>query len=243
MSFSPHITSLLPPFIRHHSSQRLPRSFTPFYAFDPRRPASCPLLGSRPLSALRIARLWIKKTLCSWRGSSLTQPPSATLPTLMLLWLRTPEASPDLCEWPERGRRGIREGEFHQGTDCPAAYYKENPAPANEDGGKLNGDPLEKAIERAFGSVEDFKKQFNTTTAAIQVSGWGWLMSAHVPVIGVDIWEHVSILPSGITIVCSAVSNGFVETRGLSQGPDYLNAIWDIIDFKEAEKRFLEASQ
>jgi Fe-Mn family superoxide dismutase len=31
------------------------------------------------------------------------------------------------------------------------------------------------AIERDFGSLEKFTKKFNTTTAAVQGSGWGWL--------------------------------------------------------------------
>jgi Fe-Mn family superoxide dismutase len=31
------------------------------------------------------------------------------------------------------------------------------------------------AIERDFGSLESFVTKFNTTTAAVQGSGWGWL--------------------------------------------------------------------
>lgn len=49
-------------------------------------------------------------------------------------------------------------------------------------GGQLpEGSQLKKAIERDFGSVEEFKKKFNAATAAIQGSGWGWLVSL-VPV-------------------------------------------------------------
>lgn len=51
-------------------------------------------------------------------------------------------------------------------------------SPANKDGGKLNDGPLKQALERDFGSVEEFKAKFNATTAAIQGSGWGWLVSA-----------------------------------------------------------------
>ena len=36
--------------------------------------------------------------------------------------------------------------------------------------------PLKTAIIDAFGSVDAFKAQFNATTAAIQGSGWGWLV-------------------------------------------------------------------
>lgn len=37
---------------------------------------------------------------------------------------------------------------------------------------------LKDAIVRDFGSVEKFKEAMNTKTAAIQGSGWGWLVSA-----------------------------------------------------------------
>jgi len=51
-----------------------------------------------------------------------------------------------------------------------------NLAPAKAGGGQLTSGPLEKALIRDFGSVDEFKKIFNTTTAGIQGSGWGWLV-------------------------------------------------------------------
>jgi superoxide dismutase, Fe-Mn family len=42
-------------------------------------------------------------------------------------------------------------------------------------GGKLKDGKLKAALERDFGSLEAFKKQFNASTAGIQGSGWGWL--------------------------------------------------------------------
>jgi len=56
------------------------------------------------------------------------------------------------------------------------SLFWKNLAPADTDGGKLADGPLKTAIERDFGSVEGFKKKFNATTAAIQGSGWGWLV-------------------------------------------------------------------
>lgn len=57
------------------------------------------------------------------------------------------------------------------------SLFWKNLSPANADGGKLpEGGPLKKALERDFGSVEEFKKKFNAATAAIQGSGWGWLV-------------------------------------------------------------------
>ena len=36
---------------------------------------------------------------------------------------------------------------------------------------------LKEALEKDFGSVEAFKKVMNDKTAAVQGSGWGWLVS------------------------------------------------------------------
>ena len=100
----------------------------------------------------------------------------------------------------------------------------------------LKDGALKSAIEQQWGSVEVFKKEFNTATAGIQGSGWGWLVRlgawlanqrvsmmlrltfarqgyspankrleivttsnqdpllTHVPIIGVDIWEHAFYL-------------------------------------------------
>ncbi|KAH9169382.1 manganese superoxide dismutase [Lactarius sanguifluus] len=109
-------------------------------------------------------------------------------------------------------------------------------------GGELRDGPLKVAILERWGTFEKFKQEFNTTTAGIQGSGWGWLglnpatgkleivttanqdpLLSHVPIIGVDIWEHAFYL------------------QYLNVKVDYLNAIWNVIDFQEAEKRFVDA--
>lgn len=56
------------------------------------------------------------------------------------------------------------------------SLFWRNLSPQSELGGKLESGPLKHAIERDFGSVEAFKTKFNTVTAAIQGSGWGWLV-------------------------------------------------------------------
>jgi superoxide dismutase len=53
-------------------------------------------------------------------------------------------------------------------------------APTSSGGGKLPEGKLKTALENDFGSVEAFKKQFNAKTAAIQGSGWGWLVCTHL---------------------------------------------------------------
>ncbi|KAF9459866.1 manganese superoxide dismutase [Collybia nuda] len=133
---------------------------------------------------------------------------------------------------------------FNGGHINHSLFWK-NLAPASSEGkgngGTLKDGPLKDAIVSAFGSLENLKKEFNTTTAGIQGSGWGWLglnpstkrlevtttanqdpLLTHVPIIGVDIWEHAFYL------------------QYLNVKVDYLNAIWSVINFEEAEKRLVE---
>ncbi|KAG6857493.1 hypothetical protein H0H87_002118 [Tephrocybe sp. NHM501043] len=133
---------------------------------------------------------------------------------------------------------------FNGGGHINHSLFWKNLAPTDAEGGKLENGPLKSAIERDFGSVEAFKKTFNANTAAIQGSGWGWLgyntaskkleivttanqdpLITHTPIIGVDIWEHAF----------------YLQYKNVK--PDYLNAIWNVINFKEAEKRLLEVSK
>lgn len=57
-----------------------------------------------------------------------------------------------------------------------------NLSPASQKGGKLADGKLKELIIRDFGSVESFKQEFNDATAAIQGSGWGWLVRPNNPV-------------------------------------------------------------
>ncbi|KAN0079855.1 Manganese/iron superoxide dismutase [Tylopilus felleus] len=108
---------------------------------------------------------------------------------------------------------------FNGGGHINHSLFWTNLSPVNRDGGKLVEGPLKQALERDFGSIEEFKAKFNATTAAIQGSGWGWLgynpstkkleivttanqdpLISHVPIIGVDIWEHafyLQVSPNG----------------------------------------------
>ncbi|KLO13557.1 manganese and iron superoxide dismutase [Schizopora paradoxa] len=133
---------------------------------------------------------------------------------------------------------------FNGGGHINHSLFWKNLAPESEDGGKLQDGPLKSAIEKDFGSLDALKKELNGKTAAVQGSGWGWLgynksskkleivttanqdpLLSHAPILGIDIWEHAF----------------YIQYKNVK--PDYLNAIWNVINFKEAEKRFLEASK
>ncbi|TFK34300.1 manganese superoxide dismutase [Crucibulum laeve] len=135
---------------------------------------------------------------------------------------------------------------FNGGGHINHSLFWKNLAPAASEGkghgGALKDGPLKAAIDQSFGSLDALKKDFNATTAGIQGSGWGWIglnpttkrleitttpnqdpLLTHVPIIGVDVWEHAFYL------------------QYLNVKADYLNAIWSVINFDEAEQRYLEA--
>ena len=90
---------------------------------------------------------------------------------------------------------------------------------------------LVKDITAAFGSVEEFKKQFTDTAIKLFGSGWAWLardeagklhlhalpnqdspyLHGHTPVIGLDVWEHAYYL------------------KYQNKRPDYIAAWWNIL--------------
>ncbi|THH16540.1 hypothetical protein EUX98_g9289 [Antrodiella citrinella] len=133
---------------------------------------------------------------------------------------------------------------FNGGGHINHSLFWKNLAPATQGGGQLHDGPLKAAIERDFGSLGKLKEKMNATTAAIQGSGWGWLgynqatkklevvttanqdpLLSHVPIVGIDIWEHAF----------------YLQYKNVK--PDYLNAIWNVVNFKEAETRLVEASK
>jgi len=116
--------------------------------------------------------------------------------------------------------------------------------PKNESEGKPHHE-LSKAIQKDFGSFEQFIEKFNATTIAIQGSGWGWLgynkamkrleiavcsnqdplSTLHlIPILGVDVWEHAYYLQ-------------YKNVRA-----DYVKAIASIFNWKQIEERFTKAS-
>ncbi|KAF8596931.1 manganese superoxide dismutase, partial [Ceratobasidium sp. AG-I] len=131
---------------------------------------------------------------------------------------------------------------FNGGGHINHSLFWKNLAPSGSPATKLDGGEFQQAIEKTFGSVEAFKKELNTKTAAIQGSGWGWLgynkatksleivttanqdpLLSHTPIIGIDIWEHAF----------------YLQYKNVK--PDYLNAIWNVLNFKEAAARYKEA--
>ena len=111
-------------------------------------------------------------------------------------------------------------------------------APAGKGASEPAG-ALKTAIEAAFGSVDAFKSQFAAAGAGVFGSGWVWLQAdstgalsiakytgadnpvAHglKPLLTFDVWEHAYYLD-------------YQNRR-----PDYLAALWQILDWKVVADR------
>ena len=99
-------------------------------------------------------------------------------------------------------------------------------------GGAPSGD-LAAAIDKAFGSFDDFKKAFSTSAATNFGSGWTWLVKnsdggveivntsnaanpmtdGKTPLLTVDVWEHAY----------------YIDYRNAR--PKYLEEIWNLINW------------
>jgi Fe-Mn family superoxide dismutase len=110
-------------------------------------------------------------------------------------------------------------------------------------GGRPNGE-LAAAIDEYFGSFDAFHKQLSKSAASVQGSGWGALTweplgerlfieqiydhqgnvgQGGVPLLVIDAWEHAYYLQ--------------YENRR----PDYVDAIWNVIDWTDVAARFAHA--
>ncbi|SJX66220.1 probable SOD2-superoxide dismutase (Mn) precursor, mitochondrial [Sporisorium reilianum f. sp. reilianum] len=131
---------------------------------------------------------------------------------------------------------------FNGGGHINHTLFWQNLAPPKNGGGELAAGALKDAIDRDFGGLDQLKQKFNAQIAAIQGSGWGWLgynpqtkkldivttanqdpLLSHVPLIGVDAWEHAF----------------YLQYQNVKA--DYFKAIWDVINFKAAEERLKKA--
>ncbi|MDX1654366.1 MAG: superoxide dismutase [Candidatus Competibacteraceae bacterium] len=106
-------------------------------------------------------------------------------------------------------------------------------------GGQPSG-ALADAISKAFGSFEDFKKQFNEKGAGNFGSGWTWLVKnddgsveivntddadtpvAHgrKPILTADVWEHAY----------------YIDYRNAR--PKYLEAFWNVVNWDYVSQQY-----
>ena len=150
----------------------------------------------------------------------------------------------DLSAVPEGIRTALRNN--GGGHANHAAFWLSLAAKA---GGEPGGD-LGAALKAAFGDFAGFKEKFNAAGMGRFGSGWAWLVlnagkleivstanqdsplmgkavagCEGTPLLGVDVWEHAYYL-------------NYQNRRA-----DYLNAIWNVINWAEVGKRYAAAKK
>ncbi len=102
---------------------------------------------------------------------------------------------------------------------------------------------LAEAIQAAFGDLDTLKEKINTAGATRFGSGWAWLIVKDgklevtstpnqdnplmdvaevkgTPIFGIDVWEHAYYL------------------KYQNKRPDYLKAVWSVVNWDEVAKRY-----
>lgn len=132
---------------------------------------------------------------------------------------------------------------FHGGGYTNHCLFWKNLAPPSQGGGEPPAADSEfaKKIEAQFGSLDNLKAITNNKLAGIQGSGWAFiaknkdnggqlevvttanqdtLTGPLVPLVAIDAWEHAY----------------YLQYQNVKA--DYFKAIWNVINWKEAEKRY-----
>jgi superoxide dismutase, Fe-Mn family len=111
-------------------------------------------------------------------------------------------------------------------------------------GGSQPDGELLAALTSTFGTLDTFKEQFNKAGLGRFGSGWAWLVvdktgmlaitstanqdnpltDGIAPLFGVDVWEHAYYL------------------KYQNRRADYLNAIWNVVNWSDVANRFAIAS-
>ena len=142
----------------------------------------------------------------------------------------------DLDQVPEAKRTAVRN---NGGGHYNHTLFWETMTPGGAD--KPSG-ALAEAIDKAFGSFDEFKEAFEKAGAGQFGSGWAWLvvdggelkvtstpnqdapiMKGQTPLLGNDVWEHAYYL------------------KYQNRRPEYLKAWWNVVNWDVVGKRYDDA--
>ncbi len=142
------------------------------------------------------------------------------------------EVLANLDKVPEARRTAVRN---NAGGHANHALFWEIMGP---DGSGAPSGQLAAAIDRSFGSFDEFKTKFADAATGQFGSGWAWLvatgdglaieampnqdsplLTGRTPILGVDVWEHAYYL------------------KYQNKRPDYLNAWWNVVNWSTVASR------
>ncbi|CDO51658.1 hypothetical protein DV495_003871 [Geotrichum candidum] len=131
---------------------------------------------------------------------------------------------------------------FHGGGHINHSLFWKNLAPKSQGGGEppAANSPLGKAISQYYGNLDNLIGNVNAKLAGVQGSGWAWIVKnkdtgaleviskpnqdivdgPHIPIVGIDAWEHAY----------------YLQYKNVKV--DYFKAIWNVVNWQEAERRF-----
>ncbi|NQV09011.1 superoxide dismutase [Candidatus Woesearchaeota archaeon] len=142
----------------------------------------------------------------------------------------------DLSKVPENIRTAVRN---HGGGHANHSLFWKviGPKSKSEPSGKLAN-----AIKEKFGSFDAFKEEFSKAASTRFGSGWAWLSvdnselsvtstanqdtpfsEGKTPILTLDVWEHAYYL------------------KYQNKRPEYIENFWNVVNWKEVEKRFEQA--
>ena len=146
------------------------------------------------------------------------------------------EALSDLGSLPDDKKTAVQN---NAGGHANHALFWEIMSP---DGGGEPGGALAGAISSTFGDFASFRQTLSQNGVTRFGSGWTWLvwdgsglqaystanqdsplLQGHVPLLGIDVWEHAYYL------------------KYQNRRPDYLEAWWNVVNWDEVARRFDEA--
>ncbi len=133
---------------------------------------------------------------------------------------------------------------FHGGGHINHSLFWNMMAPPSKGGGGSPKGKLAEAIQKTFGSYEQFVAQFKTTANSVEGGGWGWLVvepwsrqllliqgekqqdlmvTGCLPVVGIDVWEHAYYL------------------KYQNKRPDYVTAWFNVVNWEFCQQLYERA--
>ena len=105
-------------------------------------------------------------------------------------------------------------------------------------GGSKPSSALSAAIDKSFGSFDEFKKKFLADSASNFGSGWTWLVKKSDGSLAIEKTSNAAIAATGTPLLVIDVWEHayYIDYRNLR--PKYAEALFGIFDFAKASERF-----